>query len=798
MARGHTAQQRRRARRARRNVAGGPRRAQGQDPSLTAVGDLKLKDLVASVTVDGVEMPVTLEQTEDLAVSGDGGLPLSDREAGWDAAAATKTLKPAQFAEAHFWKDPAGPADEIGSYKLPFAQVIDGKLTAVWGGITGAAGAVQGARGGVKIPSGDVAGVKGRIGGYYTKAAKQYDDAKIEVPWKGSAGADTEELADAMSGTCANCDHGADAHMGEMNDGACTFENCNCAAFEAASVTAAPETELATAYVRIRPDLGGFQSELEAEIREAFARVEGRFGTFRVEFDEAPGLNTAVPLPNADETEPADTEGGATNPPIPEAHQPSETLPPRRPTPNAPTGPESVVAVGGMKWTATLAPEGSLTDDGRAFAPGSITWRELPLTLMAMTETSEGGHIGAEVAGRIDRIWREGDLIRAEGVFDSGTYGTEIARLVGEGTLRGVSVDLAIHEYEIGPRSDWFDEQGNWAPQEPAEGAQIDELDLLYGNDDEQTVFVVTSAVIGMTTVCPFPAFADATIALAASLIAGASPGLWTITQQAGFVVVTVPAHEEPEATEAASRRALDDLMAKALTASAAGLVPARPPADWFNRPEMDELTPLTITEEGRIYGHAWEWESCHLAFTGTCVTPPHSVTGNAYFHLGEIECDDGSRATIGKITLDTGHADRRLGRADATRHYDDTGTIVAYVVSGEDEFGGWFSGTIDPEASEEKIRILQAAVLSGDWRNVNDNLELVALLAVNVPGFPVPRARALVATAGDGEEQVLSLVAAGIRQAPRERTEGDAFAEIEALAHEAEGTFEALAAELA
>ncbi|MCI4354550.1 MAG: hypothetical protein L3K06_04215, partial [Thermoplasmata archaeon] len=43
-----------------------------------------------------------------------------------------------------------------------------------------------------------------------------------------------------------------------------------------------------------------------------------------------------------------------------------------------------------------------------------------------------------------------------------------------------------------------------------------------------------------------------------------------------------------------------------------------------------------------------------------------------------------------------------------------------------------------------------------------NGNLELVALLAVNVPGFPVPRARALVAS-GDAEPERLALVAAGI-----------------------------------
>jgi hypothetical protein len=47
---------------------------------------------------------------------------------------------------------------------------------------------------------------------------------------------------------------------------------------------------------------------------------------------------------------------------------------------------------------------------------------------------------------------------------------------------------------------------------------------------------------------------------------------------------------------------------------------------------------------------------------------------------------------------------------------------------------------------------------LSGDWRRIGGNLELVAALAVNVPGFPVPRPRGLVAS---GSMQ--SLVAAGM-----------------------------------
>lgn len=446
--------------------------------------------------------------------------------------------------------------------------------------------------------------------------------------------------------------------------------------------------------------------------------------------------------------------------------EPGETLPAPNPTVLPPIGNTG----GAMQWSAIFAPEGVLTDDGRAFAPGAIGWRNLPLTLMAMIETTEGGHIGATLCGRIDNIWRDeaAGLIRASGVFDDGEYGQEIARLVADRTLSGLSVDLVIRDFEMGPRSDWFDENGNWAPKPEASSDEDNLLDLLYGTGDENdpTIYVITDADIGMATVCPMPAFSQATIETGASLVAGASPALWTVTQQAGFVVVSVPrvAPATGETGEAIEVELGEEATLEAgLTAAAAGLAPTDPPAEWFENPGFTELTPLTIDDDGRIYGHAAEWGSCHIAFPNECITPPHSKTGYAYFRLGEVACDGGAvRVPAGKITFDTGHASHKLGRAEATRHYDDTGTVAADVAAGEDEFGIWFAGAVRPDLAADDVRKLRAAVLSGDWRNVDGNLELVALLAVNVPGFPVPRTRALVA-AGDDGQHPLALIAAGI-----------------------------------
>src|SRR3546814_3252208 len=86
------------------------------------------------------------------------------------------------------------------------------------------------------------------------------------------------------------------------------------------------------------------------------------------------------------------------------------------------------------------------------------------------------------------------------------------------------------------------------------------------------------------------------------------------------------------------------------------------------------------------------------------------------------------------------------MGALPAISHYDNTGTTVAYVTVGEDKHGIWVAGTLRADATPEQVRALRAAPMSGDWRKVGAGMELVAVLGVNVPGFPIPRPRALVA----------------------------------------------------
>ncbi len=639
------------------------------------------------------------------------------------------------------------------------------------------------------------------------------------------------------------------------------------------------------------------------------------------------------------------------------------------------------------KWTAVLCIEGIPTGDGRFLAVGAIGNRELPLTLMAML-TTDMGHDGAIIAGRIDEIEkmpaaaaqtagllpdRDGGYpsdavaVIGRGIFDDSWQGWEVMRLVGDKTLRGVSIDLAT------------------------EGDEVVELEPADGEEYGDMLYVVTEGKIMGATVCPFAAFAEATImlepldvgnagenaseadvAIAAALggrrgfavyvnapivltrrvvtaaardysgssmiavhptpeqssalaIAGGQPdhhvtlaylpdatgidfaalnrlvgkvaadhdvlegavggaGYFAATTQDGKAPAEkpgdAPVDAEPDddaddtkqtaqtaqtaagappvadaETDADSegeqapgepgdgsepmhphvaladvpglsrmRAALCNAMDDAgipyaqnhdftphvtlgyepapgvpavhlagapltfshvvvheglnrtahplagaessdsgITASAAGLAPVHPPAAWFEDPELAELTPLTITDEGRIYGHLAPWGACHVGVTDTCVQPPPSPSGYALFHLGDVLTEEGELVPVGTLTLDTGHADLKLGSTAARMHYDHTGTAAADVRCGEDDHGIWFAGAIRPDLDANNVRKLRAARVSGDWRPVGGELELVAALSVNVPGFPIVRPRAAVAASG----RVLALVAAGIDMRP-------------------------------
>jgi hypothetical protein len=182
---------------------------------------------------------------------------------------------------------------------------------------------------------------------------------------------------------------------------------------------------------------------------------------------------------------------------------------------------------------------------------------------------------------------------------------------------------------------------------------------------------------------------------------------------------------------------------------------PVCPPKSWFANPGLVGATPMTVTNEGRIYGHVATWGTCHIGFTDQCVTPPKSAAAYQHYLTGEILTEDGTRLPVGQITMDTGHAPLNANGARALAHYDNTGTAVADVRTGEDDYGIWMAGALRPGLDPVKIRGLMASDVSGDWRRIGGNLELVGVLAVNVPGFPKARVQV-----GEYEGLIASLIA--------------------------------------
>jgi len=185
-----------------------------------------------------------------------------------------------------------------------------------------------------------------------------------------------------------------------------------------------------------------------------------------------------------------------------------------------------------------------------------------------------------------------------------------------------------------------------------------------------------------------------------------------------------------------------------------ASVAPLAPPAAWFSDPNLKAPTPLTIDDDGHVFGHLAQWKVCHVGIGNKCVMAPKTRTNYQLFRVGTVRTDDGKTVPIGKITLGTGHASDRWGIMPSREHYDNTGWAAAVVNVGEDRHGIWVNGSLTTTMTPERVAELRAASLSGDWRMVNSNLELIAALAVNSPGFPVYREQG---------GQAFSLMAVGV-----------------------------------
>jgi len=387
---------------------------------------------------------------------------------------------------------------------------------------------------------------------------------------------------------------------------------------------------------------------------------------------------------------------------------------------------ENSESYGASFYIPLVIPEDLESGDGRKFKPGSIDLRELPLPLLWQIKTADG-HAGSVVVGRIDKMERvEQGIGNAYGVFDTGEFGQEAERLVREGFIRGVSADM-----------DKFEAQ----EVEPEAGDDSDEVGT--------TKLDITKARVMAVTIVPKPAFQECKI----------------------LIIDEEGKQEESMIPDGVYVEDVDPVEAAALVACGfvAGAIPVVPPKSWFENPKLSKATPLTVTDDGRVYGHIAAWHVDHIGMAfGT--KPPRSRSKYAYFHTGVVRADDSTDVPVGQLTLAGGHAPLEASAVDAARHYDDTASAIADVHAGEDAYGIWVSGALRPGTTPEQVRALRASAPSGDWRPVKGSLELVAVCQVNVPGFPIARARV-------ASGQVMALVAAGASTLAKMK--GDPVAEL-------------------
>jgi hypothetical protein len=377
---------------------------------------------------------------------------------------------------------------------------------------------------------------------------------------------------------------------------------------------------------------------------------------------------------------------------------------------------------GEIPWSGTLMMVDTPTGDGRDFAGAGTTMRPTETNtwpfMVQLTTPEMGGHAGAFLAGRIV----EADLsafpkVTGSGVFADTPEARAAAAHYAAGNTSGISVDLAITDYDMEFVEEEDDEGEMWI------------VDVIFHGLEQQ--------IMGATGT-PFPAFADAQIHLDLD-------NSITVTDDDD----EEEDEEEEEEDEAVTASAADSafipyVQAEPLDVLLASAAATLPDPSAFTLP--DEPIPWTV-ENGTVRGYVAFWqdddggEMCHIGYSDQCVCPPRSETGYARFLLKDMECADGSKVAVGPICLRGGHAGAYGDERAALDHYDNTDSIAAWVTCGENDWGIAVAGIVQPDLDDAQLMKLSLASPSGDWRPYPTgrptSREMVAVSMVPVPGFP-------------------------------------------------------------
>lgn len=455
-------------------------------------------------------------------------------------------------------------------------------------------------------------------------------------------------------------------------------------------------------------------------------------------------------------------------------------------------------------WSAVLARLGVPTGDGRIIDPAGGSSRSLPLPLLYQPASSDG-HGGSVVVGRIESLSIGDGMVTATGSMLDAAHGTDVIEMLEAGVI-GPSVDLDDIEYQMDDRERIVITQWRVAgatlvaiPAFADVSVTLDPVpaERMPDCDDEHRPMYAPFVLDGMTFSVRTSGWSDMPIAdesrdwdgdAAADRvfswaggpdnvswskyaraflrkdddadpetrgaygfgIADVIDGTLTIVPRGVFAAAaavqgarTGSAPEDAEGMKSVLRGLYKRMDRDAPFALAASAAPQLPPIEWFYPPDLDRLTPLTVSDSGRVFGHIAGWDTCHVGLPG-CVTPPRTGGEYSLFHVAEQETAQGPVLPVGTLVAGPTHCrDMQAGFQAAQQHYyDDPSAAVARVMAGEDEFGIWVAGWMLPGASEDAKQVFRSSPVSGDWRRVGGRLELIAVCSVNAPGFPVPRAK--------------------------------------------------------
>lgn len=494
---------------------------------------------------------------------------------------------------------------------------------------------------------------------------------------------------------------------------------------------------------------------------------------------------------------------------------------------------------------------GEQTGDGRYIVPGAIVWGDLPLPFAWLVDGDQHADMsevcpqvgtmtqllpvarGTAFVGFIDdeipvgaeaiRRMRTGSASfgnRMAVSIDPDDWAVQIVDMTAPTEEDGMLLLMASGQVAPGERMDWSAPlralaQARMIPAHVAAAGEGDPLAMggqVVWEDSADTIIArYTRLRIRGATMCAVSAFTGCYVemdddgqgfaalpevggAATSSGSASNSSAATLPAQASGSISVTTTITSTEGAGEGATVEGAPAMAAAAAAPARTQVNLSAPPALWFENPGLPFATPLTITNEGRLLGHIAAWGTCHTGYTDQCVTPPRGGDGGYQnFHVGEVVCSDESRVAAGVFAWGIPHAGLTLPMIQAWEHYSDSRYGFGRVVAGEDAHGIWFSGALYPGLTEQDIAILRSLSMSGDWRRDPRlrRLGLIAALAVNFPGYPIPRTNSITAAGGqviDVESwdapdpmfeldpvsgEMLSLVACS-RVAPRAKLDGD------------------------